>query len=240
MQTIPALLAAMTVPPQQDSPHACLVGAMGSEEWCSVAEEAVDVLATSCSMHVYHNIIIKALPNCCSSGASIDVQLPARSLSSHFSPAAAQEAAMGGAYAGSPHAAEDPILREVILLAACGAGEVLPQSPDLPADVFTACLTTPIKVRGGGALVMVPLRLPPAKLCAVRCWYHSTGCNKGIPRAMPNVCGGLCRSSPGWTRQQSASHASSASWLRQSLCHLIPPRQIMYRGCIPAACCTLP
>ena len=38
-------------------------------------------------------------------------------------------------------------MKEVILLAACGAGEVLPQSPDLPADVFTACLTTPIKVR---------------------------------------------------------------------------------------------
>ena len=37
-------------------------------------------------------------------------------------------------------------MKEVILLAACGAGEVLPQSPDLPADVFTACLTTPIKV----------------------------------------------------------------------------------------------
>ena len=38
-------------------------------------------------------------------------------------------------------------MKEVILLAACSAGEVLPQSPDLPADVFTACLTTPIKVR---------------------------------------------------------------------------------------------
>lgn len=37
--------------------------------------------------------------------------------------------------------------RESILLAACGAGEVLPQNPDLPADVFTACLTTPIKAR---------------------------------------------------------------------------------------------
>ena len=38
-------------------------------------------------------------------------------------------------------------MKEIILLAACSAGEVLPQSPDLPADVFTACLTTPIKVR---------------------------------------------------------------------------------------------
>ncbi|EIE23195.1 ARM repeat-containing protein [Coccomyxa subellipsoidea C-169] len=37
------------------------------------------------------------------------------------------------------------LMREVILLAACSVGEVLPQTPDLPADVFTACLTTPIK-----------------------------------------------------------------------------------------------
>ena len=40
--------------------------------------------------------------------------------------------------------AEDP-MKECILLAACGANEMLPQNPDLPADVFTACLTTPIK-----------------------------------------------------------------------------------------------
>ena len=32
------------------------------------------------------------------------------------------------------------------MLAACGANEVLPQHAELPADVFTACLTTPIKV----------------------------------------------------------------------------------------------
>jgi hypothetical protein len=46
---------------------------------------------------------------------------------------------------GSPMENND-LLKEVILLAACGASEVLPQTPDLPADVFTACLTTPIKV----------------------------------------------------------------------------------------------
>lgn len=37
-------------------------------------------------------------------------------------------------------------MRECILLAACGADELLPQSADLPADVFSACLTTPIKM----------------------------------------------------------------------------------------------
>ncbi|CAN1142079.1 Regulatory-associated protein of TOR 1 [Linum perenne] len=36
--------------------------------------------------------------------------------------------------------------RDCILLAACEAHETLPQSPEFPADVFTACLTTPIKM----------------------------------------------------------------------------------------------
>ena len=39
----------------------------------------------------------------------------------------------------------DP-MRECILLCACSENEVLPQNPDLPADIFTSCLTTPIKV----------------------------------------------------------------------------------------------
>jgi regulator-associated protein of mTOR len=33
-----------------------------------------------------------------------------------------------------------------IIFAACAAGEFLPQNPDLPADMFTSCLTTPIKM----------------------------------------------------------------------------------------------
>ena len=32
-----------------------------------------------------------------------------------------------------------------IVLAACSDGDTLPLNPDLPADLFTACLTTPIK-----------------------------------------------------------------------------------------------
>ena len=31
-------------------------------------------------------------------------------------------------------------------LAACAANQLLPMNPDLPADLFTACLTTPIKM----------------------------------------------------------------------------------------------
>ncbi|KAI8374753.1 raptor N-terminal caspase like domain-containing protein [Radiomyces spectabilis] len=36
--------------------------------------------------------------------------------------------------------------RDCIQLAACGPTETLPMNPELPADVFTACLTTPIEM----------------------------------------------------------------------------------------------
>jgi regulator-associated protein of mTOR len=36
--------------------------------------------------------------------------------------------------------------KDCILLAACEAHQSLPQSAEFPADVFTACLTTPIKM----------------------------------------------------------------------------------------------
>ncbi|CAH1154387.1 unnamed protein product [Phaedon cochleariae] len=39
-----------------------------------------------------------------------------------------------------------PTFKHCIQLAACGAHQVLPMTPELPADLFTACLTTPIKV----------------------------------------------------------------------------------------------
>jgi regulator-associated protein of mTOR len=37
-------------------------------------------------------------------------------------------------------------MQECIQLAACGPTETLPLHPDLPADIFTACLTTPIEI----------------------------------------------------------------------------------------------
>lgn len=39
-----------------------------------------------------------------------------------------------------------PDYRRCIQLASCGKDEVLPMNPDLPADLFTACLTTPIRI----------------------------------------------------------------------------------------------
>ncbi|KAM5273134.1 regulatory-associated protein of mTOR isoform 2-T2 [Ctenodactylus gundi] len=39
-----------------------------------------------------------------------------------------------------------PSMKDCIQLAACEAHELLPMIPDLPADLFTSCLTTPIKI----------------------------------------------------------------------------------------------
>jgi regulator-associated protein of mTOR len=41
--------------------------------------------------------------------------------------------------------APPPRIRDSIHLAACGRNELLPMHPDLPLDLFTACLTTPIQ-----------------------------------------------------------------------------------------------
>jgi hypothetical protein len=35
---------------------------------------------------------------------------------------------------------------DCIHLAACQVNELLPMNPELPADLFTSCLTTPIKI----------------------------------------------------------------------------------------------
>ncbi|KAG0349502.1 hypothetical protein BG004_005164 [Podila humilis] len=45
-----------------------------------------------------------------------------------------------------PGALPTPPLRDCIQLAACGPDDSLPMNPDLPADIFTACLTTPIEI----------------------------------------------------------------------------------------------
>lgn len=50
--------------------------------------------------------------------------------------------------------------KDCILLAACEAHQTLPQSAEFPADVFTACLTTPIKM----ALHWFSPCLPPSPL----------------------------------------------------------------------------
>ncbi|CAN0262743.1 unnamed protein product, partial [Ectocarpus sp. 12 AP-2014] len=48
----------------------------------------------------------------------------------------------GGTFTGSGGRGRP--LKDVIVMAACGEDEVLPTNADLPADVFTCCLTTPM------------------------------------------------------------------------------------------------
>lgn len=38
------------------------------------------------------------------------------------------------------------LLKDIVILSACRPNELLPQDPEFPADLFTACLTTPLKV----------------------------------------------------------------------------------------------
>lgn len=49
---------------------------------------------------------------------------------------------------GVPPAAPPPAVsyKNCIQLGACAAGQSLPMNPELPADLFTACLTTPVKM----------------------------------------------------------------------------------------------
>jgi len=61
------------------------------------------------------------------------------SASSSRPAASAEDAAAGGG--SSPSSS----FMNSILLAACSEDEVLPTNPDFPADLFTSCLTTPIK-----------------------------------------------------------------------------------------------
>lgn len=38
------------------------------------------------------------------------------------------------------------LAKDCIVLAPCAGNEILPMDPQFPADIFTACLTTPILV----------------------------------------------------------------------------------------------
>ncbi|KAL1512534.1 hypothetical protein ABEB36_002115 [Hypothenemus hampei] len=55
-----------------------------------------------------------------------------------------------------------PNFNECIQLAACAANQCLPMNPELPADLFTACLTTPIKIAIRWHVLQPTARLIPA------------------------------------------------------------------------------
>ncbi|XP_051491089.1 regulatory-associated protein of mTOR isoform X3 [Apus apus] len=54
-----------------------------------------------------------------------------------------------------------PSMKNCIQLAACEANELLPMIPDLPADLFTSCLTTPIKIALRWFCMQKSVRLVP-------------------------------------------------------------------------------
>uniref|UniRef100_A0A1I8FF43 MOR2-PAG1_N domain-containing protein n=1 Tax=Macrostomum lignano TaxID=282301 RepID=A0A1I8FF43_9PLAT len=67
----------------------------------------------------------------------------------------------------APIQCSEVTMENSILLCSCGVDEFLPMNPDLPADLFTACLTTPIKaalhwywIRYKTCSTAVPLRHP--------------------------------------------------------------------------------
>ncbi|KAL2829382.1 raptor N-terminal caspase like domain-containing protein [Aspergillus pseudoustus] len=51
---------------------------------------------------------------------------------------------------------------DCIILAACQKNESLPTNPDLPADLFTSCLTTPIEIALRFFVLQNPLHMPTA------------------------------------------------------------------------------
>uniref|UniRef100_G3Q2F0 Regulatory-associated protein of mTOR n=1 Tax=Gasterosteus aculeatus aculeatus TaxID=481459 RepID=G3Q2F0_GASAC len=62
-----------------------------------------------------------------------------------------------------------PSMKNCIQLAACEASELLPMNPDLPADLFTSCLTTPIKIALRQLWNIQRMRLTRCHLCCVLC-----------------------------------------------------------------------
>ena len=59
-----------------------------------------------------------------------------------------------------PNTPAGPSQKECILLAACSANEILPMNPDLPADLFTCCLSSPIEIATRWFVLQNPLPSP--------------------------------------------------------------------------------
>lgn len=67
--------------------------------------------------------------------------------------------------AGSKPDSVPPVsYKNCIQLGACAAGQSLPMSPELPADLFTACLTTPVKMAIKWFVLRTRLRVARADL----------------------------------------------------------------------------
>lgn len=83
-----------------------------------------------------------------------------------------------------PQMTPAPNFKQCIQLAACATNQILPMNSELPADLFTACLTTPIKV------IVFDSRLP-----VFRCFYHHL-----ITAFRLHCVGSCCKTLPGLFR----------------------------------------
>ncbi|WWD18372.1 hypothetical protein CI109_102822 [Kwoniella shandongensis] len=68
------------------------------------------------------------------------------------------EARAAQSQAGHPDDLGRSAYSDALHLAACSANQILPMSPDLPADLFTCCLTSPIEVALRHFVLQDPLR----------------------------------------------------------------------------------
>ena len=66
-------------------------------------------------------------------------------------------------------------MKNCIQLAACEATELLPMIPDLPADLFTSCLTTPIKIALRWGVAPFPGHSPGAQTTQAQDWARVLG-----------------------------------------------------------------
>ncbi|KAL5018968.1 hypothetical protein ScPMuIL_004690 [Solemya velum] len=81
-----------------------------------------------------------------------------------FSVQREHEAESAGVNGGPRYGASPPVpssVKNCIQLAACRTNELLPMNPELPADLFTSCLTTPIKIALKWYVLQNTVRLVP-------------------------------------------------------------------------------
>ncbi|CAN0514502.1 unnamed protein product, partial [Laminaria digitata] len=89
--------------------------------------------------------------DCCAAGILMNhfvqppVAAPSPASSAGRPPSVASSPVGSGGGGGAPRGAGHP-RSDLIVLAPCGAEEVLPTNVDLPADLFSSCLTTPMPI----------------------------------------------------------------------------------------------
>uniref|UniRef100_A0A8C4Y197 Regulatory-associated protein of mTOR n=1 Tax=Gopherus evgoodei TaxID=1825980 RepID=A0A8C4Y197_9SAUR len=117
-----------------------------------------------------------------------------------------------------------PSMKNCIQLAACEANELLPMIPDLPADLFTSCLTTPIKIALRWFCMQKSVRLVPGvtlDLIEKQAWDLAVDiCLSQLPTIIEE--GTAFRHSPFFAEQLTAFQV----WLTMGVENRNPPEQL--------------